>query len=79
MSRVGWASRPPSDASCVAAFPTAVDAPAHREDRSGGTPEPAGRMPTLPETRLSPDLRVIISEMWKSPEMFAKKRPRSFP
>ncbi len=41
-SRVGWASRPPSGASCGAAFPAA------REVRSGGTPEPAGGTPTLP-------------------------------
>ena len=37
----------------------------------------AGRMPTLPETRPSPELRLIISERWydpwKSPAFFVSK------
>jgi peptide chain release factor 1 len=36
VSRAGWASRPPSDASCVAVFPTVVDAFARPEVLSGG-------------------------------------------
>jgi putative membrane-bound dehydrogenase-like protein len=48
LSRVGWASRPPSDASRVAAFRVGTEATTTSQVRSGGTPEPAGGTPTLP-------------------------------
>jgi hypothetical protein len=43
-SRVGWASCPPSDASCIAPFRAVLKV------RLGETPKPAGGTPTLPET-----------------------------
>ncbi len=47
-SRVGWASCPPSGASCAALLRAA------REVRSGETPAPAGGTPTLPGNDRSP-------------------------
>lgn len=75
VSRAGWASHPPSDASCVAAFPKALERFTFSKDRSGGTPEPAGRMLTLPETHHSPPLQRPAASnrcgMQKGPAMLA--------